>query len=65
MLIWFFDIRGIIRFEFVLEGTTIKQAFYMEVLKRLIDAMRHKRGELWGDHSLILHHNNVLAHSSL
>jgi hypothetical protein len=36
----------------------------MEVLKCLIDAVRRKQGE-WRDRSLILHHNNALAHSSL
>jgi hypothetical protein len=65
MLICFFDIRDIIHFEFVLEGATVKQTFYVEVLKRLIDAMRHKQGKLYRDCSLILHHDNVLAHTSL
>jgi hypothetical protein len=27
--------------------------------------MRRKQGELWRDHSLILHHDNKPAHSSL
>jgi hypothetical protein len=39
----FFDMRGIIHFECAPEGTT----FYVEVLKRLIDAVTRKRGELW------------------
>jgi hypothetical protein len=42
MLICFFDIRVIIHFEFLSERTTLKQTFYMEVLKRLTDAVRHK-----------------------
>jgi hypothetical protein len=33
-------------FEFMPEGTTDNQIFYMEVLKRLTDAMRRQRGEL-------------------
>jgi hypothetical protein len=37
----------------------------VEVLKRLIGAMRRKRGELWRDRSLILHHDNAPANSSL
>jgi hypothetical protein len=65
MLIWLFDIKGIIQFEFVSEGTTINQTFYVEVLKKLIDAARHKREEFWRDHLLILHHSNMLAHSPL
>jgi transposase len=64
MLICFFDIRGIIHFEFVPEGTTVNETFYVELLKRLIDAVRHKRGELWIDRALILH-DNAPAHSSL
>jgi hypothetical protein len=55
MFICFFDIRDIIHFEFVPEGTTVNQTFYVEVLKRLIDAMRCKRKELWRDRSFILH----------
>jgi hypothetical protein len=38
--------QGIIHFEFVPEGTTVNQTFYV-VLKRLIDVVRRKRGELW------------------
>jgi hypothetical protein len=65
MLISFFDIRGVIHFEFVPRGTTANQTFYMEMLKRLIDALRHKQGELWRDYPLILHHDIMKAHSSL
>jgi hypothetical protein len=64
MLICFFDIRGIIHFEFVPEKTIVNQAFCV-VLRRLTDAVRRKRGELWRDRSLILHHDNAPAHSSL
>jgi histone-lysine N-methyltransferase SETMAR len=64
MLMCCFDIRGIIYFKFLPEGAIVNQAFYVEVLKRLIDAMKHKQGELWRDHSLILHHDNATAHSS-
>jgi hypothetical protein len=34
-------------------------------MKRLIDALKRKRGELWRDRSLILDHDNAPAHSSL
>jgi hypothetical protein len=64
-LICFSDIRGIICFGFVSEETTVNQAFYMHVLKRLIDAMRCEQGELWMDCSLILHHDNMPANSLL
>jgi hypothetical protein len=32
MLVCFFDTTGIIHFEFVPEGTTVNQTFYVEVL---------------------------------
>jgi hypothetical protein len=37
MLICFFNIRVIIHFEFVPEGTTVNHTFYMEVLKRFVE----------------------------
>jgi hypothetical protein len=65
MLIYFFNIRGSIHFESVPEGTTVNQTFYVEVLKRFIDVMRCKGGELWRDQSLILHHDNMQKYSLL
>jgi histone-lysine N-methyltransferase SETMAR len=61
MLICFFDIGGIIQFEFVPEGTTVNQTFYVEVLKKLTDAVRRKREELRRDRSFILQHHNASA----
>jgi hypothetical protein len=65
MLICFLNIRAIIHFEFVPEGTTVNQTFYVEVLKRLSDSVRRMRGELWRDRSLVLHHYNAPTHPSL
>jgi hypothetical protein len=64
MLICFFDIRGNIQFESIPEGATVNQTFYVEVLNRLADAVRCKRGELWRDRSSILH-EKALARPSL
>jgi hypothetical protein len=65
ILICFFNSGGITHLEFVPEETTVNQTLYLEVLKRLIDAVRCKQGELWRDRSLLLHHDNVSAHSLL
>jgi hypothetical protein len=65
MLIYLFDIRGTIHFEFVPKETIVDHAFYVEVLKRLFDAVTRKRGELWRDCTLILHHYNAPEYSSL
>jgi len=47
MLISFFDANGIVHSEFVPNGQTVNQAFYLQVLKRLLDTVRRKRPELW------------------
>lgn len=41
------------------------QTFYVEMLKRFIDAVRHKQGELWRHFPFIFHHDNAPSHSSL
>jgi hypothetical protein len=48
-----------IHFQFVNKTTTVNQTFYVEVLKRLTDAVRHKQGELRRERSLIFHHHNI------
>jgi hypothetical protein len=37
-----FSASGNIHFKFVPKGNTVNQTFYMEVLKRLIDVVKHK-----------------------
>jgi hypothetical protein len=43
MLISFFHIKGIVHFEFIPQGQTVKQAYYMEVVKQLCEAV-HRKG---------------------
>ncbi|GFT02224.1 histone-lysine N-methyltransferase SETMAR, partial [Nephila pilipes] len=40
MLLVFFDSRGIIHHEFLLQGSTVTSAFYKDVLHRLLKRMR-------------------------
>jgi hypothetical protein len=40
MLISFFDANGIVHSEFIPNGETVNQAFYLQVLKCLRDAVR-------------------------
>jgi len=65
MLLTFFDIRGIVHYEFVPTGQTVNQVYYLAVLERLCEKVRWKRPELFANNSWILHHDNALAHMAL
>jgi len=65
MLLTFFDIRGIVHFEFVPTGQTVNQVYYLEVLERLHEKVRWKLPELFANNSWILHHDNARAHIAL
>ncbi|KAG5340412.1 MOS1T transposase, partial [Acromyrmex heyeri] len=39
--------------------------YYLGVMRRLRDAVRRKRPELWADNSWLLHHDNAPSHTSL
>ncbi|UYV68612.1 hypothetical protein LAZ67_6000220 [Cordylochernes scorpioides] len=45
LLITFFDVKGLVHYEFVPEGQTINQHYYLDVLRRLREAVRQKRPE--------------------
>ena len=42
MLLNFIDIRGIVHYEFVPNGQTVNQVYYLEVLERLHKKVRWK-----------------------
>ena len=63
MLIIFFDCEGVVLYEFAPRGQTINEEF-VEVLKRLRDAVRRKRPRFWSSGDWLLHHDNAPAHSS-
>ena len=65
MLICFFDIKGLVHFEFVPQGQIVNQQFYLEVLKRSRDAVRRKRPKLSRSGERLLHHDNATAHTAL
>jgi len=60
MLVFFY----IIHHEFVPRGQTVNKESYVAVLKRLREAVRRKRPQVWTKQSWMLHHDNAPAHSS-
>jgi hypothetical protein len=42
----FFDVKDIVHYKFILQGQTVNQSYYMEILKRLSEAVARKRPEL-------------------
>ena len=64
MLIIFIDCEGVVHYEFSPRGQTINKECYVEVLKRLRDAVRRKRPRFWSSGDWLLRHDNALAHSS-
>jgi hypothetical protein len=64
ILITSFKIKGIVHFEFIPQGQTVNQAYYVEILKRLREAVHRERPELWTN-DWIPHHDNAPAHKAL
>jgi hypothetical protein len=65
LLVTFFVSKGIIvHFEFILQGQTVSQAYYEEILKRLREAVHRKKPEL-RPNDWIPHHDNAPAHKAL
>jgi len=46
VLITFFDIKGIVHFEFIPQGQTVNEAYYVEILKWLFETIYRKRPEI-------------------
>jgi len=65
LLTVFFDYDGVVHHEFLPEGTTVNKEYYLQVMRRLREAIRRKRPDLWKNNSWLLHHDNAPAHTSL
>ncbi|GBO02642.1 hypothetical protein AVEN_231878-1 [Araneus ventricosus] len=60
-----FDYDSVIHYEFIPEGQTVNEELYLEILKRLRDAIRRKRPEKWATNNWFLLDQNAPPHRSL
>ena len=65
LLTVFFDYRGVVHHEFLPTGQTVNKEYYLSVMRRLREAIRRKRPELWTNNSWFLHHDNAPSHTAL
>ncbi|GFU44955.1 mariner Mos1 transposase [Trichonephila clavipes] len=64
MLIVFFDADGIVHHEYAPKGQKVNKEFYLDVMRRLREAVRRKRPVLWVSSHWILHHDGAPAHTT-
>jgi hypothetical protein len=64
MFFTFFDIKGIVHFEFIPQDQLIKLIMYVEIMKRLHEAIRRERPEICPS-GWIPNHDNAPAHKAL
>jgi hypothetical protein len=43
VLITFFDVKGTVHFEFIPKDKTVNQAYYVEIMKGLSEAVRERK----------------------
>lgn len=65
MMTVFFDFRGVVHYEFLPPRQTVNKEYYLSVMRRLREAIRLKRPELWANNSWFLHHDNAPSHTAL
>ena len=65
MLTVFMDYRGVVHYEFLPEGQTVNKEYYLGVMRRLHEAIRQKRPDLWANNSWVLHYDNAPSHIAI
>lgn len=65
MMTVFFDYQGVVHSEFLPPGQTVNKTYYLGVMRRLREAIRKKRPDLWKNNSWFMHHDNAPSHTAL
>ena len=65
LLTVFFNCRGVMHHEFLLQGRTVNKEYYLQVMRNSREAIYQKRPDLWKNKNWLLHHDNAPAHTSL
>ena len=65
LIVFFFDIHGVVHREYVRAGQIINAKFYVEVLKHLRERMRRARPEMWAENAWIVHQDNAPSQTTL
>jgi hypothetical protein len=60
-----FDAQGLVHYEFIPEGRTVNKEMHIEILRRLMDAVRRKRPGKRAQRSRFLLYDGAPAHWSL
>jgi hypothetical protein len=61
----FFDSEGVVHHEFLSQDKAMTKEYYLEVIKRLREAIRKKMPDAWRSNRWMLHADNAPAHTSL
>ncbi|UYV84461.1 hypothetical protein LAZ67_X002283 [Cordylochernes scorpioides] len=65
LLITFFDVKGLVHYEFVTESQTINQHYYLDVLRNLREPVCQKRPKKWHQKNWLLQYNNAWPHTAI
>lgn len=61
----FFEARGLVHHEFVPQGQKVNQEFYISLLKCMLEALQHRRPDLWASGQWTLLHDNARPHTAI
>ncbi|UYV64570.1 hypothetical protein LAZ67_3001201 [Cordylochernes scorpioides] len=64
LLVTFFDIKGIVHYEYLEEGQTINKESYLNIMRRVRESICLKRSEMWSSKNWIIHHDNAPPHTA-